>query len=102
MMRQLQNSSERKITLLASLATTAIRLLTRVCSRRRRTDWQAQLASPGEKPPKSSIFLSARVLQFPLFLTSALSASEEGFSKDALFFSSGNMSVVSPFDTTTF
>src|SRR5690348_8171031 len=63
--RGLQNLSERKISLLASLATAAIRLLTRVCSCRRRTDWQAQLASPGEKPSKSSIFLIARVLQFP-------------------------------------
>ena len=37
-----------------------------------------------------------------LLLTSMLNASEEDFSKDALFFPSGNISVVSPFDTTTF
>ncbi|GEM_PF-5497751 len=37
-----------------------------------------------------------------LLLTSALNASEEDFSKDALCFSNGNISVVSPFDTTTF
>lgn len=37
-----------------------------------------------------------------LLLTSALSAAEEDFSKDTLFFPSGNICVVSPFDATTF
>jgi hypothetical protein len=60
---QLQNSSPRKIALLASLVPAAAFLLSQVCLRRR---WSNLLAGSDKKLPKSSIFRWGGVLQLAL------------------------------------